>query len=55
MRRARIIRALFDELDGLGYDGFVGCEYRPEAGTLEGLGWFSPYRKTTRSRSAGPA
>ncbi|HRF79162.1 MAG TPA: efflux RND transporter permease subunit, partial [Flavobacteriales bacterium] len=26
---------LFSELDGLGYDGFVGCEYRPEAGTLE--------------------
>ena len=37
--------ALFNELDGLGYDGFVGCEYRPEAGTLEGLGWFSPWKK----------
>ena len=36
---------LFNELDGLGYDGFVGCEYRPEAGTLEGLGWFAPWRK----------
>ncbi len=21
---------LFDELDRLGYDGFVGCEYRPK-------------------------
>lgn len=36
---------LFAELDGLGYGGFVGCEYRPEHGTLEGLGWFSPWRK----------
>lgn len=37
--------ALFAELDGLGYAGFVGCEYRPQAGTLEGLGWFSEFRK----------
>jgi hydroxypyruvate isomerase len=36
---------LFGELDALGYGGFVGCEYRPQAGTLEGLGWFSEYRK----------
>lgn len=35
---------LFEEIDRLGYDGFVGCEYRPRAGTLEGLGWFAPYR-----------
>ncbi|MCW0180261.1 MAG: hydroxypyruvate isomerase family protein [Zavarzinia sp.] len=30
---------LFDELDRLGYTGFVGCEYVPRAGTLAGLGW----------------
>ncbi len=36
---------LFALLDELGYDGFVGCEYRPRAGTLEGLGWFAPYRR----------
>jgi hydroxypyruvate isomerase len=35
---------LFAELDLLGYDGFVGCEYRPRAGTVEGLGWFAPYK-----------
>ena len=35
---------LFSELDRLGYAGFIGCEYRPRAGTLEGLGWFTPYR-----------
>jgi hydroxypyruvate isomerase len=34
---------LFEELDRLGYGGFVGCEYRPRAGTVEGLGWFKPY------------
>jgi hydroxypyruvate isomerase len=33
------------ELDRLGYDGFVGCEYRPKSGnTTEGLGWMAPYR-----------
>lgn len=30
---------LLELLDRLGYDGFVGCEYRPAAGTLDGLGW----------------
>ena len=35
---------LFAELDRLGYAGFVGCEYRPKAGTEAGLGWFAPYR-----------
>lgn len=30
---------LFDLMDRLGYDGWVGCEYRPKAGTVEGLGW----------------
>jgi 2-dehydrotetronate isomerase len=32
---------LFDHLDALGYDGYVGCEYRPAAGTLEGLRWMT--------------
>lgn len=43
--------SLFTELDGLGYGGFVGCEYRPQAGTLEGLGWFSEYRKPDLRKS----
>ncbi len=30
---------VFSELDRLGYDGFVGCEYRPRGRTLDGLGW----------------
>jgi len=32
---------LFDRLDALGYAGFVGCEYLPRAGTVEGLGWLA--------------
>jgi 2-dehydrotetronate isomerase len=36
---------LFAELDRLGYQGFVGCEYHPRAGTLAGLGWFRPYAR----------
>jgi len=39
---------LFAELDRLGYPGFVGCEYLPRAGTLEGLAWFAPYRASQR-------
>ena len=34
---------LFDLIDSLGYKGWIGCEYRPKAGTLEGLGWAKPY------------
>jgi hydroxypyruvate isomerase len=35
---------LFALLDELGYAGWVGCEYRPARGTVEGLGWFERYR-----------
>lgn len=38
---------LFDELDRLGYAGFVGAEYRPRGKTEDGLGWFKPYRAGT--------
>jgi hydroxypyruvate isomerase len=30
---------LFDLLDRLGYDGWVGCEYKPLTTTEAGLGW----------------
>ncbi|MFB2552419.1 hydroxypyruvate isomerase family protein [Ensifer soli] len=32
-------RHVFDTLDRLGYAGWVGCEYRPRAGTDPGLDW----------------
>ena len=35
---------LFGVLDELGWQGHLGCEYRPRAGTSAGLGWFAPYR-----------
>lgn len=34
---------LFDLIDTLGYDGWIGCEYWPGAGTSEGLGWLRSY------------
>lgn len=34
---------LFDLMDELGYDGWVGCEYRPAGDTLAGLGWARAY------------
>jgi hydroxypyruvate isomerase len=36
---------LLDEIDRLGYEGFVGCEYNPLDDTLSGLGWAAPYLK----------
>ena len=30
---------LFQLMDRLGYDGFVGCEYNPRGDTVEGLAW----------------
>ena len=32
---------LFRFIDQLGYDGWIGCEYKPAAGTREGLGWIA--------------
>ena len=31
--------AVFNELDEIGYDGWVGCEYTPSTSTLESLRW----------------
>jgi hydroxypyruvate isomerase len=36
---------LFAEFNRLGYDGYIGCEYNPRGRTLDGLGWFKPYRR----------
>jgi 2-dehydrotetronate isomerase len=36
---------IFERLDAMGYQEFIGAEYRPKAGTQAGLGWFTPYRK----------
>ncbi len=34
---------LFDFIDRVGYQGWIGCEYRPRAGTMEGLAWMRPW------------
>ncbi len=30
-------------IEELGYNGWIGCEYRPKAGTSEGLGWLKKH------------
>ena len=30
-------------MDEVGYEGWVGCEYRPGAGTVDGLAWAAPW------------
>lgn len=42
---------LFDLIDALGYEGWIGCEYRPAAGTSAGLGWL----RAALARSLPPA
>lgn len=35
---------IFDKLDEIGYDGWVGCEYNPRGNTVDGLAWFKQYQ-----------
>ena len=34
---------LLRHIDGLGYAGWIGCEYKPATTTTEGLGWLQAY------------
>ena len=34
---------LFDLIDSLKFDGWIGCEYRPAGQTSDGLGWLRSY------------
>ena len=36
---------LFRFIDESGYDGWIGCEYRPAGRTEDGLGWVKPFFK----------
>ncbi|MEU6876889.1 2-oxo-tetronate isomerase [Streptomyces sp. NPDC046712] len=38
------IRHLFGVIDELGFEGWIGCEYIPRAGTSEGLGWLDDFQ-----------
>jgi len=40
---------LFDHLDRIGYDGWVGAEYAPSTNTRESLGWFDRAKRDTRA------
>ncbi len=37
------MRYAFDRIDEMGYDGWLGAEYAPLNGTVEGLTWSHPY------------
>jgi hydroxypyruvate isomerase len=34
---------LLRHIDSLGYQGWIGCEYKPAGRTEDGLGWFGPW------------
>jgi hydroxypyruvate isomerase len=40
------IEAFLDELDRMGYDGYVGLEYRPQGSTEESLAWLEARRRS---------
>ncbi|ACP23488.1 putative hydroxypyruvate isomerase protein (plasmid) [Sinorhizobium fredii NGR234] len=40
---------VFDALEGAGYAGWIGCEYKPLTTTAEGLGWLGAERKRSQS------
>jgi hydroxypyruvate isomerase len=42
---------LFAHLDRIGYQGWIGCEYKPAATTEAGLGWLEQARRKLRATS----
>lgn len=36
--------SLFEEIDRLGYTGWIGCEYRPKGDTSQGLEWLRQWQ-----------
>ena len=43
---------LFRLLDEIGYAGWIGCEYKPAAGTEAGLGWAASYLSAPQKAKA---
>lgn len=35
---------IFNKLDEIGYDRWIGCEYTPRSNTADGLAWLKPYQ-----------
>lgn len=42
---------LLPHIDALGYDGWIGCEYRPAGGPVAGLGWAARYLQSKGSKA----
>ncbi|WP_394209269.1 hydroxypyruvate isomerase [Enterovibrio calviensis] len=40
---------LFNHIDSIGYQGWVGCEYKPATTTHEGLKWLADYQQNKES------
>jgi len=34
---------IFNEIDAMGYEGWIGCEYIPAEDTISGIKWALPY------------
>jgi hydroxypyruvate isomerase len=41
---------VFEQIDALGYGGHIGCEYKPQDGTVAGLGWAKRYGVVPKAR-----
>lgn len=39
---------IFDHLDRIGYQGWIGCEYRPRTSTYDSLAWFRELKSKTK-------
>ena len=51
--RSELTSYLFDLIDELGYEGWIGCEYIPGSeGTSEGLGWLEEWKTAAQLKSA---
>ena len=42
---------LFRLIDELGWDGHIGCEYRPRGGTSAGLGWLREFKQSNGAKT----
>jgi hydroxypyruvate isomerase len=42
---------LFERIDRLGYQGWIGCEYAPAGRTEDGLAWLRPYLEPAAEKS----
>ncbi len=43
---------VLDQIESLGYDGYVGLEYRPRGETTESLAWLRAYRNRTEGAAS---